>query len=111
MQALLKNPSAFTPMYDTVVGVDGVRSGKTLRGQFRACVFDVGLCDPLAETDGSSSRGVVRILVPRCGEGAWISGRPQVGDRVQIADDGRTFKVSHVSLPMGDDWDMEAREA
>lgn len=108
---IFDSPKAFSPMYDRVVGVEGVRVGKTLRGQFRACVFDVGLCDPLAETDASSSRGVVRILVPRCGEGAWISGRPQVGDRVRIADDGRTFKVSHVSLPMGGDWEMEARQA
>lgn len=108
---IFDNPKAFSPMYDRVVGVEGVRAGKPLRGQFRACVFDVGLCDPLAETDGSSARGVVRILVPRRGADCWISGRPQVGDRVEVVDDPRTFRVSAVSLPMGDDWEMEAREA
>lgn len=107
---IFDSPKAFSPMYDSVIGVECVRQGKTLRGQSMACVFDVGLSDPLADTDVSSSRGVVRILVPRHGEGAWLSGRPQVGDRVTIADCGRTFKVSHVSLPMGDDWEMEARE-
>lgn len=108
---MFSNESAFAPMYSDVVGVEGVRQGRSLRGSFRACVFDVGLCDPLAETDGSSSRGVVRILVPRRGEGAWIGGRPQVGDRVRITGDQRVFRVSFVSLPMGQDWEMEARQA
>lgn len=108
---LFECPKAFAPMYDSVVGVEGVRQGKTLRGQFRACVFDLGLCDPLAESDGSSARGAIRVLVPRCGDGAWIGGRPQVGDSVRVAGDPRAFRVSFVSLPLGQDWEMEARQS
>lgn len=97
-------------MYDRVVGVEGARQGKTLRGQFRACVFELGLMDPLADTDSSSERRAVSINVPRCGADGWIGGRPQVGDMVML-DDGTRFRVCRVSLPMGGDWAMEAREA
>lgn len=105
------NDRAFAPMYDECIGVRGVRCGKTVGGQYAACVFDLGLCDPMSGIDASNARGVVRILVPRSGPGAWIGGKPQVGDVVTLPDDGRKFKVSHVSLPLGADWEMEAREA
>lgn len=109
-KSLFDNPYAFAPIFDTVVGVEGARQDKILRGQFRACVFEQGLMDPLAETDSSSERRVVSINVPSCGADGWIGGRPQVGDRVML-EDGTRFRVCRVSHPMGGDWAMEAREA
>ena len=35
----------------------------------------------------------------------------RIGDRVRITGDQRVFRVSFVSLPMGQDWEMEARQA
>lgn len=106
----LSAQAPFDPFYSDTLGVERTRQGRTLRGQFRACVFDVGLSDPLMDRDSTSSRGLVQILVPRCGDSAWLSGRPQVGDCVTIADTGKAYKVSHVAQQMGGDWELEARE-
>lgn len=98
-------------MYDTCVGVRGVRNGKTISGSYSACVFYVGLMDPIGDVDATSYRGAVRILIPRSGENAWLCGRPQIGDVVTLPEDNKKYRVSYVSSPMGADWEMEAREA
>lgn len=102
---------AFDSFYDRTVAVEGVRQGKSLRGQYRACVDELGFADPLGDSDSSSDRRAVSILVPRRGEGAWIGGRPQVGDIVRIDGLEVRFRVSRVSLPLGQDWQIEARQA
>lgn len=101
----------FAPFYTDTVGVEGQRAGKQLRGQFRACVFDQGLGDPLNDADASTSRRCVTIQIPVDGPGAWIGGRPQVGDKVTVESYGCTFKVSTVSRPLGCAWELEARQA
>lgn len=108
---MFEDTRAFAPMYDQTVAVEGLRQGRTLRGQYRACVFDNGLADPLADVDTASGRRSVSIAIPRRGDESWICGRPQVGDVVRIVGEAASFRVFRVSLPMGSDWMVEAREA
>lgn len=99
---------AFAPFYADEVSVVGARGGRTLRGTYRACVFAQGLDAQIGDESVDSHRRRITISIPR-GEDGWIGGRPQIGDEVKGAD-GVKFRVDAVSCPLGDAWEMEARQ-
>ena len=110
MQSLFENPSAFAPLFDDLVAVEGARQdGRRIAGTFRACVLDQGLDDLLS--DGSTGTVRRRVVVTfRIGGDSWPADgtRPQSGDEITVAD-GAVYRVDRVTRPMGDMYECEAR--
>lgn len=105
------------PFFDETIVVEGVRPGvadgttRTVKGTFKACVFDNGLADPFADADAESNVRTFSISV-RARD--WIERTPpQTGDRISIDRPGITFKlaVSRVDSVLGDTWTCTAKEA
>jgi len=107
-------PNAFAPFFDETIVVEGVRkhgSGtRSVRGSFKACVFDSGFADPFAEADAESNARAFSVSV-RAGD--WLDRTPpQTGDRISFDKQGLSFKlaVSRVESLFGDTWTLTAKE-
>ena len=102
---------AFAPFFSDTIVVDGVRPfagvSRRVSGTFKACVIDCGFSDAMSEADAESDVREFSVSLPA---GEWIDRtRPQVGDRIRLAD-GRQLAVAHVNSLAGDTWSMTARE-
>jgi hypothetical protein len=105
-------PAAFSPFFDDAIVVEGVRSSadggrRKVQGTFSACVLDTGFAEPLMEGDADSD---VRTYSVSIRSGDWVDGtKPQVGDRVRLAD-GTQLAVSRTDNLLGEIWSLTARE-
>ena len=112
MNSFFDNPAAIAPFFDDVIVVEGVRpfadgGRRKVQGTFSACVLDAGFSEPLIEGDADSD---VRTYSVSIRSGDWVDGtKPQVGDRVQLAN-GTLLAVSRTDNLLGDIWSLTARE-
>lgn len=112
MHNLFDNPAAFAPFFDDVIVVEGVRpsadgAARKVEGSFSASVVYNGFSEPLMEGDADSD---VRTYSVSIRSGDWVDGtKPQVGDRVRLAD-GTRLAVSRTDNLLGEIWTLTARE-
>ena len=111
MHNLFDNPAAFAPFFDDEIFVEGRRKAddgtRKVEGSFPACVVYNGFSEPLIEGDADSD---VRTYSVSIRSGDWVDGtKPQVGDRVRLAD-GTQLAVSRTDNLLGEIWSLTARE-
>ena len=112
MPSVFDNPKAFAPFYDQIVAV----KGDVQSGTFKACVFEGGSDDPLAEASMGVDRRSITVIVPKFGEGGWNNVRPPaIGDLVTILSWGGVegvddFRIQSAANDNGDAWLVTARE-
>lgn len=105
--------TAFVPFFDDYVKVEATRpGGQVIRGTFTACVMPIADADPFTEDSAQSKVMKFTVMIPSSGENGWLAAalgsRPQIGDRVELAD-GTRAAVTKVS-PLCDTWyEMEVR--
>ena len=109
MHAHFDRPSAFRRFYDDEIVVEAQRAGRSVKGTFKACVFDSGFAEPFADADAETD---VRSFSVSVRAGDWIDAKPpQVGDRIALVREGFSYSLAVKSVSPGvGDWCMDARE-
>lgn len=108
MGSMFENTRAFAPFYADPVAVEGVReNGRKVSGTFRACVFELGLDDPLADESAESRRKRVDVFVRR---DDWPDDEPPQAGFAIFTEMGDEFRIERVEPdPLG--WKFKARSA
>ena len=67
MPSIFHNPAAMAPFFDDVIVVEGVRpGGRSVKGTFNACVFDLGLADIDQDALATSGEHAFSIQIRKC---------------------------------------------
>lgn len=107
MADIFCNPAAFAPFFSTPVTLRCVGADrKNLTTTVQACVLDMGLDDPLAESDQQSAYSRISVRIHE----RDLSGiTPRIKDRI-LLEDARAYGVAEVTRAHGD-WVLVCRGA
>lgn len=100
--------AAFTPFYTNEIvvrGAPGSEARRHIAVTLKACVFDCGFEDAMADGDVEADVRKCELLFPM--EDWPFTERPQIGDVAEI--DGAQYSVYEVSRRIGD-WCLAVRQ-